>query len=85
MNPRSSVLFVSKASVDNGNIESYGLFKQIEPVKKCRTISKHDMKFNNATPIMEVDPETFAVVADGVHCDTKPADVLPLAQEYFLY
>lgn len=59
LNPRSGVLFVSKASVDNGNIKSYDLLKQIEPVKKCRTVTKHDMKFNNATPAMEVDPETF--------------------------
>jgi len=59
LNPSSSVLFVSKASVESGVIDSYNLRKQIEPVKNCRTVTKHDMKFNNATPHMEVDPELF--------------------------
>ena len=51
--------FVSKTSVDNGTIKTYNLQKQIEPVKNCRTVTKHDMKFNNSTPAMEVDPELF--------------------------
>ena len=68
LNPRSGVLFVSKASVDNGNIKSYDLTKQIEPVKKCRTVTKHDMKFNNATPAMEVDPESFVCPFPAFSC-----------------
>jgi len=59
LNPSSSVLFVSRASVESGVIDSYNLRKQIESVKNCRTVTKHDMKFNNATPHMEVDPELF--------------------------
>lgn len=85
LNPHSGVLFVSKTSVDNGAIKSYNLSKQIEPVRNCRTVTKHDMKFNNATPAMEVDPESFAVVADEVHCNAEPVRELPLAQEYYLY
>lgn len=57
------MLFVSKASVESGVIDSYDLKKQIEPVKNCRTVTKHDMKFNNATPHMEVDPELFVSFA----------------------
>lgn len=52
-------MFVSQASINNGSVESYGLAKRIEAVKNCRNISKHDLKFNGATPIMKVDPETF--------------------------
>lgn len=52
-------MFVSKSSVKNGSVNSYGLKKQIEIVRNTRTVTKLDMKFNNATPKMAVDPETF--------------------------
>ena len=52
-------MFVSKAGMENGSVKSYGLKKQIEIVKNTRTVTKLDMKFNNATPKMEVDPEAF--------------------------
>jgi urease alpha subunit len=57
--PQSSVMFVSKAGSENGSVASYNLKKRIEIVKNCRTVTKHDMKFNNAMPEMEVDPELF--------------------------
>lgn len=59
MLPQSSVMFVSKAGVDTGAVESYNLKKRVEIVKHCRTVTKHDMKFNNAMPEMRVDPELF--------------------------
>lgn len=59
MIPKASVLFVSKAGVTSGAIDSYNLKKRIEVVKHCRTVKKHDMKFNGAMPEMEVDPEHF--------------------------
>ena len=52
-------MFVSKAGFENGSVASYNLKKRIEIVKNCRTVTKHDMKFNNAMPEMEVDPELF--------------------------
>jgi urease alpha subunit len=52
-------MFVSKAGVESGSVNSYGLEKQIEIVRNTRTVTKLDMKFNNATPKMEVDPEAF--------------------------
>lgn len=53
-------MFVSKASIaDGGDVHSYKLRKQIEVVKNCRTVSKHSLKFNSATPKVEVDPETL--------------------------
>jgi urease len=59
MVPSSSLLFVSQASISNGAIDSYNVRKRVEAVKNCRRITKHDMKFNGATPRMTVDPETF--------------------------
>lgn len=57
--PSTSVIFVSQASIDNGTVQKYGLRKRIEAVKKCRTVSKKDMKHNNTTPKMTVDPESY--------------------------
>ena len=51
--------FVSQASIDNGKIAEYGLKSRVEAVKGCREIGKKDMKFNDATPKMKVDPETY--------------------------
>ena len=60
MHPESSVMFVSKAGVSHsGSVHSYNLKKQVEIVKNCRAVTKHDLKFNNATPKVDVDPETF--------------------------
>ena len=66
-------------------IQTYGLQKQIEAVKGCRTVGKKDMKLNDATPVIEVDPETYEVTADGRSLKCDPAETLPLAQKYFLF
>ncbi|KAF4302369.1 urease [Botryosphaeria dothidea] len=83
--PSTSVTFVSKASIDNGVVASYGLRKRVEPVKGCRTVGKRDMKFNDTMPKMKVDPERYTVEADGELCTAEPAEWLPLAQAYFVY
>jgi len=85
MVPATSVTFVSQASVDSGLVASYSLKKRIEPVRNCRKISKRDMKFNDLMPRMKVDPESYRVEADGVHCTAEPADTLPLSQAYYVY
>jgi urease subunit alpha len=54
-------------------------------VQNCRTIGKHDMVHNRATPRIDVDPETYEVRADGELLTCEPADVLPMAQRYFLF
>lgn len=77
--------FVSKASLDNGSIEQYGLQKMVAPVKNCRNISKKDLIHNNATPNIEVDPETYEVKVDGSLITCEPATELPMAQRYFLF
>jgi urease subunit alpha len=79
----SSVTFVSQALAQNG--ESLGLAKKLLPVSNTRTIGKRSMMLNDATPRMEVDPETYEVRADGRLLTCEPAKVLGLAQRYFLY
>ncbi|KAL0945384.1 hypothetical protein HGRIS_000879 [Hohenbuehelia grisea] len=81
----NSVAFVSKISVTSGAIEKYGLAKRAEPVFNCRTISKKDMKWNDVTPRMTVDPESYEVRADGELADVEPAETLPLTRVYNLF
>lgn len=60
LHPESSVMFVSKAGASkNGLVQSYGLRKQIEVVKSCRSVTKNDLKYNDATPKVSVDPRTL--------------------------
>ena len=77
--------FVSKASIDNGTIEKYGLKKKVAAVKNCRNISKKDLIHNDQTPQIDVDPENYDVRVDGEIITCEPASVLPLAQRYFLF
>ncbi len=80
----SSVTFVSQAAFEKG--ESLGLAKKILPVSNTRGgIGKRSMILNDATPRMEVHPETYEVRADGRLLTCEPAKVLPMAQRYFLY
>ncbi len=81
----SSIAFVSGISVAKGIVNQYGITKRIEPVKNCRKIGKRDMKLNDRTPVMTVDPETYKVTADGELLVCKPAEKLPLAQRYSLF
>ena len=79
----SAVTFVSQALLQKG--ESLGLAKKLLAVSNTRTIGKRSMRLNDATPRMEVDPETYEVRADGRLLTCEPAKVLALAQRYFLY
>lgn len=81
----NSVSFVSQISITSGTIASYGLSKRFEAVRGCRTVTKKDMKWNDATPKMTVDPESYEVRADGELADIEPAQTLPLAREYNLF
>src|SRR5262250_3228609 len=79
----SSVTFVSQATLNK--VEMLELAKKLLPVSNTRTIGKRSMMLNDATPRMEVDPETYEVRADGRLLTCEPAEVLALAQRYFLY
>jgi len=82
---KTSVTFVSQAALGNPAIAALGLQKRLVAVKGCRTVTKADMVLNDATPTIEVDPETYVVLADGEHLTCEPAEVLPMAQRYFLF
>jgi urease subunit alpha len=82
----SAVTFVSKASLDSGIAGQLGVAKKLVPVANTRGgISKASMVHNGATPRIEVDPETYEVRADGELLICEPAEVLPMAQRYFLF
>ncbi|SEM96092.1 urease subunit alpha [Loktanella fryxellensis] len=80
-----SVSFVSGAAQDAGIRDTLGLAKQTVAVRNTRNIGKRDLILNDALPQIEVDPETYEVRADGVLLTCQPAEVLPMAQRYFLF
>jgi len=81
----TSVSFVSQAALDSGIAQRYGLGKRLVAVRGTRTVRKKDLIHNNLQPRMEVDPQTYAVRADGELLTCEPLAELPLAQRYFLF
>lgn len=75
--------FVSQAAFDDDVKEKAGLERQVVAVQNCRNISKHDLIRNNATPKIDVNPETFAVKVDGVHATCQPIQTAVMNQKYF--
>jgi len=82
---KTCATFVSKLSLEKNVLQQYGLQKMILPVKNCRNISKKDMVHNNATPVIDVNPENYEVKVDGRPVTCDPIAVAPLAQRYFLF
>jgi urease subunit alpha len=78
-----AVHFTSRAGIESG--ARGALARPAVAVRGCRTLRKQDLVLNSALPTIEVDPETYAVRADGELLTCEPADVLPLAQRYFLF
>ena len=81
----TSLTFVSAAAADAGLRERLSLAKPCVAVRGTRSVTKQDMKLNDYRPVMEVDPQTYEVRADGRLLTCEPADVLPMAQRYFLF
>ncbi len=78
--------FVVEAALDAGIGEQLGLAKPLVAVTGTRQHrARRDMVHNGATPMIEVDPETYEVRADGELLTCEPASVLPMAQRYFLF
>ncbi|HFS5794072.1 TPA: urease subunit alpha [Citrobacter werkmanii] len=75
--------FVSQAAFDDDVKEKAGLERQVVAVQNCRNISKHDLIRNNATPKIDINPETFAVKVDGVHATCQPIQTAVMNQKYF--
>jgi urease subunit alpha len=82
---KTSVTFVSQAALKNPAIQKLGLQKPLVAVKGTRDIKKKDMIHNNWMPNIEVDPETYEVLADEMNLVCEPATELPMAQRYFLF
>jgi urease subunit alpha len=81
----SSLTFVSQSAMHSNVRDAYGLEKQVEAVRGCRSITKTDMIHNDWQPNITVDPETYQVIANGELLTCEPAKVLPMAQRYFLF
>jgi urease subunit alpha len=81
----TSLTFISQAARAAGLPEALALKKKIAVVKGCREVQKTDLIHNDYLPNIEVDPQTYQVKADGVLLWCEPADVLPMAQRYFLF
>jgi urease subunit alpha len=82
----TSLTFISEVALSEGLRDSLGVQKQLVAVENVRGgIGKKDMVLNDATPLIEVDPETYDVRADGELLVCEPAEVLPMAQRYFLF
>ena len=79
----TSLAFVSLASLET--VASYNLSKRAVAVSNCRDIGKKDMKRNDLTPNIHIDPETYRVTVDGELLTCEPAAKLPLAQLYHLF
>ena len=77
--------FISQAALDAGLPEALGLQKKIAVVRGCRNVRKTDLIHNDYLPHIDVDPQTYQVKADGVLLWCEPAEVLPMAQRYFLF
>jgi urease subunit alpha len=81
----TSVSFVSQAGLASGMDLRLGLTKRLVAVAGTRAVRKPDLKLNDYLPVIEVDPQTYEVRADGQLLTCEPAQVLPLAQRYFLF
>jgi urease subunit alpha len=82
---RSAALFLSKTAIEAGVPETLGLERPAHAVSGCRSVTKADMALNDATPQIDVDPETYEVRADGELLTCAPAESLPMAQRYYLF
>ena len=81
----TSVTFTSKLAIRNGLSKKLGLKKKLLPVKNCRNIGKKNMLYNDSTPKIEIDPETYKVMVDGKLATTEPSQKLSMARLYHLF
>ena len=81
----TSVHFVSQAALAAEVDQALGLERPLVAVRNTRDIRKKDLLLNDAQPVIEVNPQTYEVRADGELLTCEPAEVLPLAQRYFLF
>ncbi len=81
----TSIAFVSQRALSEGHVRDLGLTKRLQPVRRCRSLGKSDMKLNDALPKMRIDPETYEVFADGALLRSTPASKVALGRLYSLF
>nr|CAA55175.1 urease [Sporosarcina pasteurii] len=81
----TNITFMSKSSIQQGVPAKLGLKRRIGTVKNCRNIGKKDMKWNDVTTDIDINPETYEVKVDGEVLTCEPVKELPMAQRYFLF
>ena len=81
----TSITFTSQLAIDDGLQEKLNIDKKLVAVKNCRTIGKKDMVYNDVTPKIEIDPETYEVKVNGEIATVDPATKISLARLYSLY
>ena len=81
----TSITFVSSIAYENDIGHLLGLKRKLRPIHNIRSLSKKDMIHNDATPKLDVDPQTYEVFVDGEKITSEPAEELPLTQRYFLF
>ncbi|WP_202983780.1 urease subunit alpha [Blattabacterium cuenoti] len=83
--PKISSVFITTNAINNSFFSKNEIKKQIKVVRGCRSISKKNMILNEETPNVEIDPKTYSVYINGEKIISKPSDILPLSQKYFLF
>ena len=83
--PGRSVAWVTETAIDDGLADRLNIERKLVPIANTRSLGKADMPLNDATPSIEIDADTFAVHIDGDLVTEQPAEVLPMAQRYFLF
>ncbi len=81
----TSIAFVSEAAIEDGLADRLNVDRKLVAIENCRGRTKEDMPENTALPRIEVDPNTYAVKIDGELIEHEPAEVVPMAQRYFLF
>lgn len=81
----TSLTFTSKLAIENGLESKLDVRKRLVPVKNCRSVGKKDMVYNNLTPNIEINPETYEVKVDGKTATVNPSNRLSLSRLYSLY
>jgi urease subunit alpha len=81
----TSVHFVAPQAIEDGLADRLDIRRKLVAVKDIRKTGKADMPLNDATPNIEVDPDTFTVRINGEVWEQQPATELPMAQRYFLF
>ncbi len=81
----TSVHFVAQAALDDGLADRLDVARRLVPVRDTRRVGKADLPLNDATPRIEVEPDTFTVRIDGEVVEADPPVELPMAQRYFLF